>query len=107
MTGALPPELEVDTLERGRRRRGDLHAGPHRTGHRHHGGRVVHHQRPARVAVAADDVEDARREVLGHDLGHERFERFLRVATRFFALAMAVSCEVCRRQANLGASQLY
>ena len=29
-----------------------------------------------------------------------RFELFLRVATRFFALAMSVSCEVCRRQAK-------
>jgi hypothetical protein len=29
-----------------------------------------------------------------------RLELFLRVATRFFALAMAVSREVCRRQAK-------
>ena len=43
----------------------------------------------------------------GLALALPRFELFLRVATRFFALAMAVSCEVCRRQANLGASQLY
>ena len=35
-----------------------------------------------------------------------RFELFLRIATRFFALTMAVSCEECRRQANLEASQL-
>jgi hypothetical protein len=28
-----------------------------------------------------------------------RFELFLRVATRFCALAMAVSCEICRRHA--------
>jgi CspA family cold shock protein len=43
----------------------------------------------------------------GLALALPRFELFLRDATRFFALAMAVSCEVCRRQANLGASQLY
>jgi hypothetical protein len=43
----------------------------------------------------------------GLGLALPRFELFLRVATRFFALAMAASCEVCRRQANLGASQLY
>jgi hypothetical protein len=30
-----------------------------------------------------------------------RFELFLRIATRFFAFAMAVSREVCRQQANL------
>jgi hypothetical protein len=44
---------------------------------------------------------------VGLALALPRFELFLRVATRFFALAMAISCEVCRRQANLGASQLY
>jgi hypothetical protein len=43
----------------------------------------------------------------GLALALPRFELFLRVATRFFALAMAVPCEVCRRQANLEASQLY
>jgi hypothetical protein len=42
----------------------------------------------------------------GLALALPRFELFLRVATRFFALAMAVSCEVCRRQANLEASEL-
>jgi hypothetical protein len=40
----------------------------------------------------------------GLALALPRFELFLRVATRFFA--MAVSCDVCRRQANLKASQL-
>jgi hypothetical protein len=40
----------------------------------------------------------------GLALAWPRFELFLRVATRFFA--MAVSCDVCRRQANLKASQL-
>ena len=35
-----------------------------------------------------------------------RFELFLRVATRFFALAMIVPCEICRRQADLESSQL-
>jgi hypothetical protein len=33
----------------------------------------------------------------GLALAFPRFEAFLRVATRFFALAMAVSCKVCRR----------
>jgi hypothetical protein len=35
-----------------------------------------------------------------------RFELFLRIATRFVALTMAVSCEECCWQANLEASQL-
>ena len=35
-------------------------------------GVVVHHQGPAGVAVAADHVEHAGRQVLGHDLGHEQ-----------------------------------
>ena len=34
---------------------------------------------------------------VGLALAFPRFEAFLRVAMRFFALAMAVSCEVCRR----------
>jgi hypothetical protein len=34
------------------------------------------------------------------------FELFLRIATRFVALTMAVSCEECCWQANLEASQL-
>jgi hypothetical protein len=42
----------------------------------------------------------------GLALALPRFELFFRVATRFFALAMAASCELYRRQANLGASQL-
>jgi hypothetical protein len=36
----------------------------------------------------------------GLALALPRFELFLRGATRFFALAIAVSCEVRRRQAN-------
>jgi hypothetical protein len=35
-----------------------------------------------------------------------RFELSLRAATRFFDLAMAFSCDVCRRQADLNASGL-
>jgi hypothetical protein len=35
-----------------------------------------------------------------------RFELLLRVAIRFFALAIAVSCEVCRRHANLEGNKL-
>jgi len=42
----------------------------------------------------------------GLALAFPRFEAFLRVATRFFALAMAVSCEVCRRRPNFEAIQL-
>jgi hypothetical protein len=42
----------------------------------------------------------------GFELTLPRFEFFLRVATRFFALAMAISCEVCRLQAILEASEL-
>jgi hypothetical protein len=42
----------------------------------------------------------------GLTLALRRFELFLRVATRFFALAMAVPSESMRRQANLEASQL-
>jgi hypothetical protein len=33
----------------------------------------------------------------GLALAFPRFEALLRIATRFFALAMGVSCEVCRR----------
>ena len=36
----------------------------------------------------------------GLALALPRLELFLRVATRFFALAMVVTCEVCRRQAK-------
>jgi hypothetical protein len=43
----------------------------------------------------------------GLALAWPRFELFLRaVATRFFALAMIVPCEICRRQADLESSQL-
>ena len=70
--GRLAAQLEVDPLEGGGRRGRHLHAGPHRTGDRHHGGRLVHDQGPARVAVTAHDVEDAGRQVLGHDFGHEQ-----------------------------------
>jgi hypothetical protein len=35
-----------------------------------------------------------------------RFKLFVRAETRFLALAMAVSCEVCRRQTNPEASEL-
>jgi hypothetical protein len=38
--------------------------------------------------------------------GAARFAALLRAATRFFALVMAISCEVCLRQANLDASEL-
>lgn len=40
-------------------------------------------------------------------LAFPRFEAFLRVSIRFVALAIAVSCEICRRRANLEASQLH
>jgi hypothetical protein len=42
----------------------------------------------------------------GLALALPRFEVFLRVATRFFALAMAISCEACRRHANPKTSEL-
>jgi hypothetical protein len=41
----------------------------------------------------------------GLALAFPRFAAFLRAATRFFALAMAISREMFRRQANLAASQ--
>jgi hypothetical protein len=43
---------------------------------------------------------------VGLALALPRFELFLRVATRFFALAIAVSGEVRCRQADLEATQL-
>jgi hypothetical protein len=42
----------------------------------------------------------------GLALAWPRFELYLRVATRFFALAMIAPCEICRRQADLESSQL-
>jgi hypothetical protein len=42
----------------------------------------------------------------GLALALPRFELFLRIAIRFFALTMAVSCEECRWQANLEAPLL-
>jgi hypothetical protein len=35
-----------------------------------------------------------------------RFQLFLRAATPFFDLAIAISCEVCRRKANFDVSEL-
>src|SRR5437016_994285 len=35
-----------------------------------------------------------------------RFELFLRAATRFFALAMAISCKACRRQGHLNTAAM-
>ena len=60
----LAAELEVDALEVGGRRSGDLHPGPHRAGDRDHLRGLVLHQAAAGVAVAADDVEHARRQEL-------------------------------------------
>jgi hypothetical protein len=43
----------------------------------------------------------------GLTLAFPRFEAFLRVSTRFFALAIAVSFEIWRWRANFEASQLH
>ena len=60
-TGALPPSSRCTRLTSRRGAAGDLHAGPHRAGDRDHlRGRVLD-QGAAGVAVAADDVEHARR----------------------------------------------
>ena len=64
MTRRLAAELEVDPLEVVGGRLGDLHAGPHRAGDRDHLRGLVRDQRAAGVAVAADDVEHARRQEL-------------------------------------------
>jgi hypothetical protein len=42
----------------------------------------------------------------GLALALARFELFLRAATRFFALAMAISLEACGRHGHLNASHL-
>ena len=57
--------------------RGDGHLlpGPHAAGDRHHLRHGMGDQRPAGVAVAAHDVEHARREELGHDLGQQQRAR--------------------------------
>ena len=78
--GRLAAELEVHPLEVGGGRRCDLHARPHRARDRDELRRRVRHERAAGVAVAADDVEDARREELGGDLGHQERRGRRRVA---------------------------
>ncbi len=67
----LATELEVHALQGLGGTGGDLHAGAYRTGHRHHGRNRVLDERTTGVAVAADDVEDARGQDLGHQLGHQ------------------------------------
>ena len=79
-TGALPPSSRWHALQALRRRCGDLLAGAHRAGDADHRGDVVHHHRPAGVAVAAHDVEDAGGEELGGDLGEQRGAGRRRVA---------------------------
>ena len=65
----LAAELEVHPLEVLGGGDRDLPAGPHAAGDGHHLGDGVAHQRPARVPVAADDVEHAGREDLPRHLG--------------------------------------
>ena len=66
----LAAELEVDALQRRRGRLGDLLAGRDVARQRDHGARrVLDEARADRLAVARDDVEDARREDVGGELG--------------------------------------
>ena len=67
----LAAEFEVRALEVLRRGLGHLVAGAGRAGDRHHRRGLVRDDGPAGVAVAADHVEDAGREELGGDLGHQ------------------------------------
>ena len=60
--GCFPSELEMDTLQVGGGGGGNFHPGPHAAGDRHHGRDAVGHQSAAGVAVAADHVEDPRRQ---------------------------------------------
>ena len=62
----------MHALDVARGRLGDLHAGPHRSGDGHHRRDRVLDQGAAGVAVAGDDVEHARRQELGRDLGHQQ-----------------------------------
>ena len=62
MTGALPPSSRCTRLTSVAADAGDLHAGAHRAGDRDHLRGPVLDERAAGVAVAADDVEDARRQ---------------------------------------------
>ena len=66
----LAAELQVRPLQVLCRGRGDLVAGPGGAGDRDHRRCLVRDDRPAGVAVAADDVEHAGRQELGGDLGH-------------------------------------
>ena len=53
-------------------RRGHLSTGPGGSGDRHHLRRRVRDQGTAGVPVTADDVEHARRQELGGDLGQQQ-----------------------------------
>ena len=66
----LAAELEVDLLDVVGGRLRDRDTGADAAGDRRHRGNRVADERRARVTVAADDVEDARRQELGHQLGH-------------------------------------
>ena len=72
MTGALPPSSRWVRLRSARRRGGHLPAGPGRAGDRDELRHRVRDQGPAGVAVAADDVEHARRQELGRHLGQQQ-----------------------------------
>ena len=69
ITGALPPSSRWTRLRSAAADAGDLHAGPDRAGDRDHLRGLVLDQRAAGVAVAADDVEHARRQELLRQLG--------------------------------------
>ena len=68
----LAAKLEVHTLEVAGSRTRDLHTGAHAAGDRRHRRDPVGHERRAGAGIAADNVEDARWQELGHDLGHQQ-----------------------------------
>ena len=68
----LAAELEVDPLDVGGRRAGDLHARAYRSGDGDHLGRLVLDEPAPGVAVAAHDVEHARRQELLGELSQQR-----------------------------------
>ena len=72
MTGALPPSSRWVRLRSFGAASATWMPGAGRAGDRDHRRHLVRDQRPAGVAVAADHVEDARREELAGDLGHEQ-----------------------------------
>ncbi len=68
----LAAQFQVDPLQVRGSGSGDLHAGAHAAGDRDHRRDRVRHEGPTGVPVAADDVEDAGREVLTQDPGEQQ-----------------------------------